>query len=318
MKNFRKTLSLFMVIITVFILCGNIKSVKAAMPPKQYIVNDVGEAVLQVYQENDKDVVLPETVEIDGKTYPLTTIDENAFTWTSPAYSEIESIKISKNIKSINSKAFRCLSKLKKFIVDDENKFFTTIDDALYSSDKKTIIKYPQGKDSNIARVYSYAETISPYAFYGCSKLEEIKAYDNIKNIGGYAFGECESLRKFTVPEGVTELKSGTFQYCSNLEELNLPSALKYFDRYIINACYSLKEINVAIGSNYLVEEDGCLYNKNKDTLLVCINVSKNEEVIVPEGVTTIYDYAFASCKNLKRIILPEGLKMHNYLFLLL
>ncbi len=312
MKNFRKTLSLFMVIITVFILCGNIKSVKAAMPPKQYIVNDVGEAVLQVYQENDKDVVLPETVEIDGKTYPLTTIDENAFTWTSPAYSEIESIKISKNIKSINSKAFRCLSKLKKFIVDDENKFFTTIDDALYSSDKKTIIKYPQGKDSNIARVYSYAETISPYAFYGCSKLEEIKAYDNIKNIGGYAFGECESLRKFTVPEGVTELKSGTFQYCSNLEELNLPSTLKYFDRYIINACYSLKEINVAIGSNYLVEEDGCLYNKNKDTLLVCINVSKNEEVIVPEGVTTIYDYAFASCKNLKRIILPEGLKKIN------
>lgn len=312
MKNFRKTLSLFMVIITVFILCGNIKSVKAAMPPKQYIVNDMGEAVLQVYQENDKDVVLPETVEIDGKTYPLTTIDENAFTWTSPAYSEIESIKISKNIKSINSKAFRCLSKLKKFIVDDENKFFTTIDDALYSSDKKTIIKYPQGKDSDIARVYSYAETISPYAFYGCSKLEEIKAYDNIKNIGGYAFGECESLRKFTVPEGVTELKSGTFQYCSNLEELNLPSTLKYFDRYIINACYSLKEINVARGSNYLVEEDGCLYNKNKDTLLVCINVSKNEEVIVPEGVTTIYDYAFASCKNLKRIILPEGLKKIN------
>ena len=317
MKNFRKTLSLFMVIITVFILCGNIKSVKAAMPPKQYIVNDMGEAVLQVYQENDKDVVLPETVEIDGKTYPLTTIDENAFTWTSPAYSEIESIKISKNIKSINSKAFRCLSKLKKFIVDDENKFFTTIDDALYSSDKKTIIKYPQGKDSNIARVYSYAETISPYAFYGCSKLEEIKAYDNIKNIGGYAFGECESLRKFTVPEGVTELKNGTFHYCSNLEELNLPSTLKYFNRYIINACYSLKEINVARGNDYLVEEDGCLYNKNKDTLLLCVNVSKNEEVIVPEGVTTIYDYAFVCCKNLKRIILPEGLrKINPYTFL--
>ena len=94
MRNFRKTLSLFMVIITVFILCGNIKSVKAAMPPKQYIVNDMGEAVLQIYQANDKDVVLPETVEIDGKTYPLTTIDENAFTWTSSVFSNIESIKI--------------------------------------------------------------------------------------------------------------------------------------------------------------------------------------------------------------------------------
>ena len=312
MKNIRKTLSLFMVIITVFILCGNIRSVKAALAPEQYIVNDMGEAVLQVYQENDKDVVLPETVEIDGKTYPLTTIDENAFTWTSSVFSNIESIEISKNIKSINSKAFRYLNKLKKFIVDDENNFFTTIDDALYSSDKKTIVKYPQAKDSNIARVYSYAETISPYAFYGCSKLEEIKAYENIKNIGEYAFGECENLRKFTVPEGVTELKNGTFQYCSNLEELNLPSTLKYFDHYIINACYSLKEINVARGSNYLVEEDGCLYNKNKDTLLLCINVSKNEEVIVPEGVTTIYDYAFACCKNLKRIILPEGLKKIN------
>ena len=312
MKNIKKTLSLFMVIITVFILCGNIKSAKAVMAPEQYIINDMGEAVLQIYQENDKDVVLPETVEIDGKTYPLTTIDENAFTWTSSVFSNIESIKISKNIKSINSKAFRYLNKLKKFIVDDENNFFTTIDDALYSSDKKTIVKYPQAKDSNIARVYSYAETISPYAFYGCSKLEEIKAYENIKNIGEYAFGECENLRKFTVPKGVTELKNGTFQYCSNLEELNLPSTLKYFDHYIINACYSLKEINVAIGSNYLVEENGCLYNKNKDTLLLCVNVSKNEEVIVPEGVTTICDYAFASCKNLKRIILPEGLKKIN------
>ena len=317
MKKFRKTLSLFMVIITMFILCGNIKSVEALSPmPQEYIIVD-GEAVLQSYQKNITNVVLPETVEIYGKVYPLTTIDENAFTWTSPANSIIESIKIPKNIKSINSSAFRDLSKLKKFIVDDENDFFTTIDDALYSKDKKTIIKYPQGKDSNIARVYSYAETISPYAFAGCSKLEEIKAYDGIKNIGEYAFEDCKSLKAFTVPEGITKLENGTFGYCENLEILNLPSTLQDFNHYIINGCYSLKEINIKGNNNYLVEQNGCIYNNKRDTLLWCVNISNNEEVIVPEGVTTIYDYAFASCKNLKRIILPEGLnKINAYTFL--
>ena len=317
MKKIRKTLSLFMVIITMVILCGNIKSVEALSPmPQEYVIVD-GEAVLQSYQDNITNVVLPETVEIDGKVYPLTTIDENAFTWTSPAHSIIESIKIPKNIKSINSSAFRDLSKLKKFIVDDENDFFTTIDDALYSKDKKTIIKYPQGKDSNIARVYSYAETISPYAFAGCSKLEEIKAYDGIKNIGEYAFEDCKSLKAFTVPEGITKLENGTFGYCENLEILNLPSTLQDFNHYIINGCYSLKEINIKGNNNYLVEQNGCIYNNKRDTLLWCVNISNNEEVIVPEGVTTIYDYAFASCKNLKRIILPEGLnKINAYVFL--
>ena len=52
------------------------------------------------------------------------------------------------------------------------------------------------------------------------------------------------------------------------------------------------------------------LYNKEKTTLIAA--PGKIEECNVPSTVKTIGDYAFASCKNLKKVVFPEGLESIN------
>ena len=313
MKIFKKTLTLILIMLMVLSIGGNIKVVKAALPPVEYEINSNGEGVLVDYRGKEENVVLPETITLDGQTVPLTQVSEGAF----DGCRDLTSIRFSKNIKYISSAAFNFNNKIKEFSVDEENNYFTTIDGALYSKDKKVIIRYPQAKDATIARVYSEATTVLPYAFSGCNKLEQIKIYDKITSIGKYAFEGCRSLKKFTIPEGVEEIEYGTFGYCENMEILNIPSTFKNLNRYMINACYGLKEINISKDSKYLTEENGCIYNINKDTLLVCVNTSNNEELIVPKSVNKVEDYAFVSCKNLKRVVLPEGIKrINNYTFM--
>lgn len=93
------------------------------------------------------------------------------------------------------------------------------------------------------------------------------------------AFKDCIALRQVDIPASVKKIQPGTFVGCDNLSKINLDPA---------NQSYKLV--------------DGNLYNKNGKTLIQYLLGNTAKSFTVPQTVTTISDFAFASAKNLETL----------------
>lgn len=170
---------------------------------------------------------------------------------------------------------------------------------------------------------------IGDYAFYDCPNLNEIQIPVSVTFIGRYAFENCRNIKTITLPNGVTRFEYGAFQGCSGLESINMPTYLTEIQSsafyqcssltsiniprsvFIIGDtpfcyCRSLTEINVASDNPYYCSVDGVLYDKPLTTLISC--PGQKQDIVIPDGVTIISDFAFSDCQNLRSVVLPDGL----------
>ena len=160
-------------------------------------------------------------------------------------------------------------------------------------------------------------------------------------SIGDYVFSGCDNLTSVSLPESLTNIGKGTFNSCSSLTDINLPENLTCIDEYAFNGCKSLTSISLpegvtSIGSSAFQNctsltnihlasiSSWCNIDFYKGTNdqqtqyahpLRCNSLKKNLflgdeliiDLVIPEGVATIPDYAFYKCRNLVSISLPEG-----------
>ena len=80
---------------------------------------------------------------------------------------------------------------LKKFIVHEDNPYFTSIDGVLYTKDLKTLVLYPMGKIDGKVVINENVETISSKVFTYCIHLKEIEIPRSLKKIEDAAFMGC-------------------------------------------------------------------------------------------------------------------------------
>lgn len=179
-------------------------------------------------------------------------------------------------------------------------------------------------------------ELIDHNTFTYSRKLEEVILPDSLKIINSGAFNTCEALLKINLPEGLKEISStewwiGVFAYCNSLEEIVLPDSLEKLGPYTFNDCLNLKRVVIPAGlvdygvkqfvncpnlEEIIVKEgnlfaytiDGIYYEKRDGVVALSVYPSSLllEEYIIPSDVKIIDGYAFSSCKNLKRVIIPE------------
>ncbi|MGN0489775.1 MAG: leucine-rich repeat protein [Ruminococcus sp.] len=175
---------------------------------------------------------------------------------------------------------------------------------------------------------YSYAENI-----------KTIKIESGVTDIGDFAFYECEAATSVTIPTTVTSIGNGAFWQCAGLTNVTIPEKVNTIGEEVFFGCVNLTEIIVSNNNSYFVSQDGILFNKNK-TKLICYPSNKAgtsytvpstvtiidscafvycynlEEIIIFEGVTDFYQFAFAACKNLKSITIPKSIEnIESYAF---
>ena len=199
-KNFfGRTLS---VILTVFLLLGTIPIVGVSAAENEveykYFLKDDNTVELTLYEGNDKDVIVPET--ING--YPVTSID----CWCFFQGKNIESIYIPSSVTTLylsgeEGKIFSGNTSLKSIVVDENNTNFSSEDGVLYNKNKTKILAYPINKpDTNITIPKNVSE-IGIMAFYSNKNLTCIKFDGNIQSIGYDAFSELADLKEFYYPK---------------------------------------------------------------------------------------------------------------------
>lgn len=185
---------------------------------------------------------------------------------------------------------------------------------------------------------YDYAPTelvfkegvtqIGKSAFCGCDFKGSVTLPKGLTQIGAGAFSNCFNLTGVTIPQGVTSIGDNAFLNCAGLTSVVIPEGVTSIGVRAFGACYGLTSVTIpksvtSIGepafsgclNNIFVDEgnasyssvDGVLFNKDQTTLIAYPANRADTAYKIPEGVTSIGNWAFFSCWQLTDVTIPES-----------
>ena len=143
------------------------------------------------------------------------------------------------------------------------------------------------------------------YAAFGKdAELKSVTIPNGVKSIAADAFNGC-GLRSVVIPESVTHIGDRAFCGCRELESVAIPAGVASIGKGVFGDCNALKLINVDSGNQAYIVVDGVLYTKDRSELVMYPNPPAT--VVIPEGVTNIWGWAFAGGSGMTSVTIPES-----------
>ncbi len=229
----------------------------------------------------------------------LSVIGSYVFAWCGA----LKELNVPATVESIYESAIRGCSRLERINVAADNPVYSSIDGVLFNKNASSLYVYPDGK-AGAYTIPSTVNYISSEAFDSAS-ITSVVIPDTVQVINPETFIGCTSLTQVVLSENLTEIDHSAFERCSSLTEINIPASVTYIDGRAFIYCTALKAINVAEANTEYASQNGILYTKDKATLVLA-PYGIEGAVVVPQG--TEYISAFADCKKVTSIVLPEGL----------
>ena len=157
--------------------------------------------------------------------------------------------------------------------------------------------------------------TIGEYAFHKCSGFTgSLTIPESVTTIGSNAFYECTGFTgDLTIGNSVTEIEEAAFYHCSGFTgSLTIGNAVATMGNAAFTRCYNFTEVHynaVNCADVSFFNQNGCLTDCG-GTLSIGEGVERipaymfysgnfTGDLIIPNSVTELGDYAFAHCNSL-------------------
>ncbi|MCM1391833.1 MAG: leucine-rich repeat domain-containing protein, partial [Ruminococcus sp.] len=150
-----------------------------------------------------------------------------------------------------------------------------------------------------------YGGNISP--FYENSGIKNVVIENGVTSIGDFIFYWCFFIEGIEIPNSIITIGDCSFEYCNSLKYITIPDSVTSIGDYALLDCCNLVNIDVTEGNANYSSMDGVLFNKDKTQLIQYPRGKELTEYIIENSVTTIGEFAFGYCENLKSVIMANS-----------
>ncbi len=168
--------------------------------------------------------------------------------------------------------------------------------------------------------------------------MKSVSIPNTVTHIEDFAFYNCTALESISLPNGLLSIAWQAFYGCSSLTEVTIPASVETIEEFVFEGCTSMEAIQVSDANDYYKDLDGVLYDIAGTTLIYYPSAKQGTFYDIPDGCTTIEDWAFIGnpyleeidlsgvttlgeevfyhCTALKSVVLPEGIvNLHTGVF---
>ena len=116
-----------------------------------------------------------------------------------------------------------------------------------------------------------------------------------------------EPLSELYIPEGTTTLYTGSISGCIDLLSISLPETIETIDRKALTNIPNVSDIEIRGKNPFYEISNGCIIDIFNSKIVYGTSFA---EIPQDEMIKSIGEYAFAGCKNLKRIVIPNNISI--------
>ena len=211
---------------------------------------------------------------VKDETKPVTSIAEYCLNCDEV----VQVIRIGKDVREIDGKAFYTCRALRQIIVDEENEYYCDIDGVLYNKDKTEIICYPMNHPAYLSEKYGYNDTIWPdnpefYATYKAQVLTYVLPA-TVEKIGKLCFADT-AIAAIYMPEGLKTIETMAMFKCWYLSDIYSYESSTAGDITDYSAIKMLSGVYRSLpdGLEY-IGSDAMSYNRSSDFLRIPATVT--------------------------------------------
>ena len=125
--------------------------------------------------------------------------------------------------------------------------------------------------------------------------------------IGGYAFYNCKGLTSVIIPDSVTSIGAGAFKACTGLSSVTMGQGVSAIAFGAFEKCTSLSSLRISDLKAWCnIDFDGNNSNPISFAKQVYVNNTLVQEIVIPDGIVRIKDYAFYNCQAITKVTMSD------------